>query len=95
MIDNDRKRQKQEVPAKKLKQSKEHVLRRFNPYLHLLFNFSPLPNTRIKVIPLLLKKFGLKKLAEICRGERTLEQMGLGILYFILVSIFCMTCAMS
>ena len=46
--------------------SKEQVLRRFNPDLHLLFNFFALPNTRIKIIPLLLKK-----LAQICRGERT------------------------
>ena len=68
MIDNGRKRQRQEVvyQQKKLKTIKKHILRRFSRYLNLLFNFSPLPNTRIKIIPLLLKK-----LAQICRGERT------------------------
>ena len=63
MIDNGRKRRRQEAfyHQKNQKQSKEHVLRRFNPYLHLFFNFSPLPTTRIKIIPLLLKKFAVKK----------------------------------
>ena len=68
MIDNGRKRQRQEVvyQQKKLETIKKHILRRFSRYLNLLFNFSPLPNTRIKIIPLLLKK-----LTQICRGERT------------------------
>ena len=47
---------KEKPQSKNQKQSKEHVLRRLNPYLHLLFKFSPLPNTRINIIPLMLKK---------------------------------------
>ena len=47
---------KEKPQSKNQKQSKEHVLRRLNPYLHLLFKFFPLPNTRINIIPLMLKK---------------------------------------
>ena len=68
MIDNGRKRWRQGVvyQQKNQRQSKEHILRRFNPYLHLLFNFSPLPNKRMMIIPLLLKE-----LAQICRWKGT------------------------
>ena len=66
MINNGRKRWRQGVvyQQKNKKQSKEHILRRFNPCLHLLFKFSPLPNKRMMIIPLLLKE-----LAQICRWK--------------------------
>ena len=67
MIDNvENVEGKKLLTSKKLNIIKRRGFKKIQPRLTPAFNFPPLPNTRIKIIPLLLKK-----LAQTCRGERT------------------------